>query len=195
MSTRWARFARGWVAALFATLIAAASHTLAGGGTPNLVSLALALAFSVLVCVALTGRSLSLLRTGLAVGASQVGFHLLFATLGGATGTVLSSGGHNHAGSMVFDVASSPVHHTSVWMYLAHAFAAIATIVVLRRGEAAFWGMRATLARFLVTILAGITRVPILVPRPARIELSVRAPRLFLFLTGSLQHRGPPALA
>ena len=31
MSTRWARFARGWLAAVFSTLIAAASHTIAGG--------------------------------------------------------------------------------------------------------------------------------------------------------------------
>jgi len=37
--------------------------------------------------------------------------------------------------------------------------------------------------------------VPVLTSRPAPIELPVRAPRLFLLLLGSLQHRGPPVLA
>ena len=133
MATRWARFARGWLAASFATLIAAASHAAAGGIAPNLVSVALALAFSGVACIALTGRSLSLVRTSLAVGGSQLAFHLLFSSLGGATGAAgVAGGAHDHAASSLALISTTPAHHTDGWMWLAHLAAAVLTVVVLR---------------------------------------------------------------
>lgn len=196
MSTRWARVTRGLLAASFATAIAAVSHFLAGGGTPNGVSIALVFAFSALVCIALTGRQLSLLRMSLAVAVSQMAFHVSFATIGGATGHVVS-GGHHSVPSIVLNssvLESSIEHHTSGWMWLAHALAAVATIVVLRRGEAAFWGMRDTALRFFAV---AFTLVPVVrvSPRTAPVVVHVEAPRHFVFLLGSLQHRGPPALS
>lgn len=197
MSTRWARFVRGWLAATFATLIAAASHAAAGGIPPTLVSIALALAFSGVACVLLTGRTLSLARTGIAVVGSQLAFHLVFSTMGGVTvAAVASTGPHVHGVASLAHTAGA-THHTDPGMWLAHAAAALLTIVVLRRGEAAFWGMRDTALRFLRTILPTTPRMPVVLTRatvtasPAR----VFAPRLFDLLRGSLQHRGPPARA
>jgi hypothetical protein len=197
MSTRWARFARGWLAATFATLIAAASHSAAGGIPPNLVSIALALAFSGVACILLTGRTLSLLRTSLAVAGSQLAFHLVFSSMGGAAIAATDPGSaHMHAAASLAHSGVAP-HHTDPAMWFAHAVAAVLTIAVLRRGEAAFWGMRDAALRFLRTVLPTSPRMPVAISRatvtasPAR----VFAPRLFILLLGSLQHRGPPARA
>ena len=197
MSTRWARFARGWLAATFATLIAAASHAAAGGIPPNVASIALALAFSGVACVLLTGRTLSLLRTSVAVVGSQLAFHLVFSSLGGAaTGAAESVAPHAHAAASLAHTAQA-AHHTDPAMWFAHAVAAVLTVIVLRKGEAAFWGMRDAALRFIGTILPTAPRMPVAITRatvtasPAR----VFPPRLFVLLIGSLQHRGPPARA
>lgn len=197
MSTRWARFARGWLAATFATLIAAASHAAAGGIPPNIASIALALAFSGVACVLLTGRTLSLARTSIAVGGSQLAFHLVFSTMGGATAAAVASTGPHVHGAASLAHTTGATHHTDPGMWFAHAAAAILTIVVLRRGEAAFWGMRDAGLRFWRTVLPTAPRMPVAITRatvtasPARVV----APRLFILLIGSLQHRGPPARA
>ena len=195
MSSRWARLSRGVLAAVFATLIASLSHALAGGGTPSTLSLAVSLAFSTLVCVALTGRRLSAVRMSLAVAISQFAFHGLFSTLGGATGHVVVTGHGSHAATSTL-VETTPVaaHHTSAWMWLAHALAAVATIAVLRRGERAFWHMRDTALRFVAVVFAAM---PVIVEhRSVEPGISrVDSPTVFEFLHGSLQHRGPPALS
>lgn len=66
MTTRWARFTRGWLGAVFSTFVAALSHTAGGGSGPGLLPVALCLAFAVIVCIGLAGRSLSLWRPRLA---------------------------------------------------------------------------------------------------------------------------------
>jgi len=194
------------LAATFATLIASLSHALAGGGTPSTLSLAISLAFSALVCVALTGRELSAGRMSLAVVISQFAFHGLFSSLGGATGGghtgVALVGGHGtHAATSTLldttnflETSTVAAHHTDGWMWAAHALAALATIAVLRFGERAFWGMRDAALRF-VTVFVGT--VPVLVEhRPVALVASrVDSPTVFDLLLGSLQHRGPPALS
>ena len=189
MGTRWARVIRGLVASGVATLVAALSHFLAGGGVPNAASIAVILTFSALVSIALTGRRLSLLRMSLAVVVSQFAFHALFATIGGATGSVVHSGGHAMHG--VIEVAPTVGHHTSAAMWFAHALAAAATIVVLRRGEAAFWSLRTAALRFLVVAFA-VARV-VAAPSTPPIHAEVTPRRLFLI--GSLQLRGPPVVS
>jgi len=190
MGTRWARVLRGVLAASTATLVAALSHFLAGGVAPNAVSVAIILTFSTLISIALTGRRLSLLRLSAAVVLSQFAFHALFATIGGATGSVAHASGHAVHGAI--ELVPSIAHHTSAGMWFAHALAALATIVVLRRGEAAFWGMHEAALRFLVVAFA-----------PLPLVAGVRAPHPFvarvtprrLFLIGALQLRGPPVVA
>ena len=78
MASRGSRLARGWAGAGFATAIAAASHTLAGGDAPNPLLLLLSLAVSGLVCCFLAGRVLSLGRLVAGVLLSQALFHGLF---------------------------------------------------------------------------------------------------------------------
>ncbi|MGV8884818.1 MAG: hypothetical protein ACOH1T_04420 [Microbacteriaceae bacterium] len=202
MATRWGRFGRGWLAAIFATLIAAVSHTAAGGMAPNALSIGVALAFSGVVCVLLTARTLSLLRSTVAVVISQLAFHILFSILAAApVGSASSGGAHLHGATPLltstFSSGSGDAHHTDPWMWFAHAGAALLTIAILRRGEAAFWGMRAAALRFLRTVFVSIPRVPVAIttatttPTPARVV----SPRIFVLLLGSLQHRGPPAMA
>lgn len=62
MTTRWARFARGWIAAIVSLFVAACSHSLAGGSLPAAAGIALSLAFSGATGVLLAGKTLSLAR-------------------------------------------------------------------------------------------------------------------------------------
>ena len=86
MSTRWARFARGWLTALFSTLIAAVSHTLAGG-PPGTLAVVVSLAFAGMLCVGLTGKRPSAVRLAASVGGSQLLFHQLFGSWGTRPGS------------------------------------------------------------------------------------------------------------
>ena len=88
MDSRWARVARGTVAAAFATFVAAFSHTLAGGATPAPFGLAVSLVISAMICTTLAGRTVSLLRLAASVAASQILFHSLFSGLGTPVGVV-----------------------------------------------------------------------------------------------------------
>ena len=79
MTPRHARALRGATAAWVATIVAATSHTMAGGGAP---SLALVVSLGILtspVAVLLVGRRPRAWRVGLTVLASQVFFHVAFA--------------------------------------------------------------------------------------------------------------------
>lgn len=82
--SRQARAAKALFVAVFSTLIALVSHVLAGGSVPGLPGILVPLAFSVFVCLPLSGRILSLPRLVLSVLASQMLFHWLFVL--GATG-------------------------------------------------------------------------------------------------------------
>jgi hypothetical protein len=200
MTTRWARFARGWLAAAFSTLVAAASHTLAGGTAPSAVSLALALAFAGIVCVALTGKTISPVRLSAAVVLSQGAFHAMFSTIGTATapGAGSGAGAHAHGASAHLMQGAAPagaaVHHQDAWMWLGHAAAAAVTIVALRYGEAAFWRMRGIALLLVRTVLAAVPAVPLL-PRAVRRPVAAGhlfVPRCIEFLRLSLGLRGPP---
>ena len=201
MTTRWARFARGWLAALFSTLVAAVSHTLAGGDSPSAISLALALAFGGITCVALTGKTISPLRLTAAVGLSQLAFHVMFSTIGtsGALVPTEGAGAHQHGASagllqVPLPAGGSAMHHQDGWMWLGHAVAAVVTIVALRYGEAAFWRMRGIALLLVRTVLAVVPAVPTL-PRARRravVSGHLFVPRCIEFLRLSLGLRGPP---
>jgi hypothetical protein len=201
MTTRWARFARGWLAALFSTLVAAASHTLAGGESPSAISLALALAFAGITCVALTGKTVSPLRLTAAVVLSQLAFHTMFSTIGTSTALAPTggTGAHQHGASAGLLQGASPVgesamHHQDARMWLGHAVAAAITIVALRYGEAAFWRMRGIALLLVRTVLAFVPAVPLLprTPRRAVVAGHLFMPRCTRFLRLSLGLRGPP---
>lgn len=78
MEVRHRRALRGTLAAAFATFVALTSHILGGGSFPTAMGVIVPLALSILVCVLLSGRHLSLPRLTVSVGISQTLFHLLF---------------------------------------------------------------------------------------------------------------------
>jgi len=190
MGTRWARFARGWAVALFSTLVAAGSHVAAGGGMPHLASLALALAFAGIVSIALTARRLSTARTAVSVVVSQAVFHGLFATIGGANGTVTGDG--HHRGIVIAAGASAAAVTLSLGMLLAHAVAAVLTIAALRGAGSVFWGLADLVARFVRTLLPDASPAPIATAAPRHPVSRADAPSFALLLVSSLRYRGPP---
>ena len=193
MATRWARFTRGMLAAIFSTLVASISHTLAGGDSPGLLALVVGLVFASLTCVALTGKRLSLTRLAIAVAISQFGFHGLFSSMGDFSGTVAVTHDHLTGTTVMTMPADVPAHHTGALMWLAHGVAALITIVALRHGESAFWSLRDLAGRVIRRLVTADTS-PIDAPAGVRVAAAARpfAPRFFDVLCWSLRYRGPP---
>lgn len=184
MDSRWARVARGSIAAAIATFVAAFSHTVAGGVGPSAFGLFASLVISVAVCTALAGRTLSIVRLAASVAISQVLFHTLFSSLG--TPVIVD----HDMGAMTVDAAA--LHpHAGPTMWLAHAVAALVTVVALRFGERAFWGMADT-ARLLLARLLPLVIPLFVVPRTAPLVERRFVPRDLALLLSSMRHRGPP---
>jgi hypothetical protein len=202
MTSRWARFTRGWIVALFSTFVAALSHTVGGAAAPGWLTIVGSLVFAAMFCVALSGRTLSFWRSAASVLVSQFMFHGLFAL--GASGGALSVGAadptqvHHHSALPVLvdqTVLSSSAHlaHDGTTMWLAHFGAAIVTIFALRFGERAFWGLVDNVRLGIRTLFApGHLAVP--VPAPHRIghDAPVFAPRDLILVLAALRYRGPP---
>lgn len=181
MHSRWARVARGVTAAAFATFVAAFSHVLSGG-TASWFGVAASFVISAMVCTVLTGRTLSLLRLAVSVGLSQFLFHALFSGVG--TPVVVEH-------SMSAMDAAIPHLHAAPTMWLAHAAAALVTVVALRFGAQAFWGVAGT-ARLLLSRLLPVVVPALDVPRPVVAVERRFVPRDLALLLSSMRHRGPP---
>lgn len=177
---------RGIAAALFSTLAAATSHSLAGG-TLSPVGLVLAATFATIVCIALAGRTLSAWRLAASVGLSQFVFHLAFSSIG-TGGTVTHTGHH----TMTVTADATAGFTTDGWMWAAHASAAVVTVLMLLHGEAAFWRLRELVLFALSSWLVPVPELPGVRREPTGL---VDRPRLFLLLRAALQYRGPPAIS
>ncbi|MEV8369931.1 hypothetical protein [Microbacterium sp. NPDC064584] len=193
MTSRAIRTLRGGIAAAVAIEVALLSHVLAGGAAPDALLVALTFVVSWIVCLALAGRRLSLVRLALAVGLSQFAFHAAFSVLGTPQAAAASGGAHAHH-AMTMDAAP---HATAMvaadpLMWAAHALAAVVTIAALYRGERA---VRALLEP-LVTLVRAVVHVVMVTPaRPrrlaaARIENSVLPGRRWVAEPAT--RRGPP---
>lgn len=193
MTSRAIRTLRGGIAAAVAIEVALLSHVLAGGAAPDALLVALTFVVSWIVCLALAGRRLSLVRLALAVGLSQFAFHAAFSVLGTPQAAAASGGAHAHH-AMTMDAAP---HATAMvaadpLMWAAHALAAVVTIAALYRGERA---VRALLEP-LVTLVRAVVHVVMVTPaRPrrlaaARIENSVLPGRRWIAEPAT--RRGPP---
>lgn len=201
MTTRWARFARGWIAALVSTFVAVFSHALAGGSIPGVAGIALCLSFSAIFCVLLAGKTLSLLRQAVSVAVSQFLFHGLFGLLADAPAPPAAGHGMSMDVSAGF-AATVPAQQAAVpmptdaRMWVGHAIAAAVTIVALRYGEHAFWNLF-RIARLALTRLFGL-RVAIGTTSPSGPHTvatdRARLPRPIDELLSALHHRGPPRL-
>jgi hypothetical protein len=202
VSTRVARVVRGLVVAIVALLVASLAHT-AGGGQIGAVGFAIAFAFSMLVSIALAGRSVSRVRVAIAVSFSQGVFHLLF---GVGAGDHFADAGHPASmGMAVMNpipaaarvVAAVPVSTPptpmpdSGWMWAAHALAAIVTIVTLVKAERAFWTLAEWVSYSLVRVFTLSQPVAVATTATAHAVRDVR-PLDTRFLIAGVSHRGPP---
>ncbi|WP_104162735.1 hypothetical protein [Cryobacterium sp. N22] len=199
MTTRWARFARGWIVAAVSTFVAALSHTVGGGAVPGLLAVVVSLAFAGIVSIALSGRTLSTWRLSAAVLVSQLIFHGLFSfgSAGGALVTTDAATAHaNHAGGI--SVSAMPAGTMSgtdhgLMMPFAHVLAAVVTVVALRFGERAFWGLFSTATVALKALVRVLVLTPIPnIPHAISASSAARPPRDLLVLLSPMRHRGPP---
>ncbi|WP_285114711.1 hypothetical protein [Leifsonia sp. fls2-241-R2A-40a] len=202
MGSRGARLTRGMLASGAAILVAALFHVAGGGSAPGLIPLALSLAFATLASVALTARRLSLWRLTLAVAVSQFLFHALF-TLGEGGARFSSAEGvaHLHAGSHpTMTLAAMPAAHTSDLspsMWMTHATAVLVTVIALRFGEQAFWGLFDTARVRIHRAADRLVVVPVPVSASAAMPGSAEPARLrdLGLPLARLRHRGPPVVA
>jgi hypothetical protein len=208
MPARAQRLARGWIVGLVATTVAAVSHSFAGGYQPGLLSFGSALVFAGMLGTFVIGRRPSLPRLAVAVGVSQLAFHLLFSLLGsggGATAPDSQSamfgmpGMSGMEGSPVSGPLAAPMtmsgpdHLADPGMWLAHAIAAALTILFLRRAELAVWTMLTRLGEVIATRLT-------VVLAPAPLAVAARVPGVPAptigpaerLLIASASRRGPP---
>lgn len=140
-SSRSTRALRGVAVAFFATFVSLASHVVAGGSIHGILNIALPLSLSLMFCILLSGKRLSLWRISAMVGFSQILFHLLFSMGSSASTASLTeqAGLGHHDMSMSLDMSNSAsasmMNHGDNTMLAAHIFAGLATMLVLQRSE------------------------------------------------------------
>jgi hypothetical protein len=162
-----ARVARGVLAGSLSAAVAAASHFAVDPARPAPLVLAAAVAAAIGVCVLLAGHRMGPVRLGAAVTLSQGAYHLLFSRPGTHTaGAVIGPGpehgaelttGHPHPPPVAMspDVALLGSEH---WlMLLVHLLAVVATYLLLRHGERAWWSVVDVLGAPVRRILAPAT--------------------------------------
>ncbi len=204
-SARGLRVVRGTLAAAIATFVALLSHVAAGGALPGWAGIVVPAILSMLVCIALAGRRLSLWRLSLAVAVSQVLFHTLFVLGMAAPSTGAAIGHAHHAAPVALAALSDAATASAVstaWaadaaMWVLHGLAAILTVAVLHRGERTAQRLM-VLARHAAAWVHRTLAAPLAVPRtllPRRavvtgdlVAVRIDAPHL-----RTLRRRGPPA--
>lgn len=192
---------RGSLGAVVATLLAAASHGLAGG-VITWASVAATVVFTLPLCVAFAGRVGSLWRLTAAIAAAQFLYHWMFAGLGLANSAEAGAGAGipvaPHAAHLAAlqsfspDLATAGAADAAMWV--GHAAAAVVTIALLHRGERAFLALRHALRRVLPD---RAPRTPAPLARPIR-ALGVLADvtlRDRLLTAAAITRRGPPRCA
>jgi hypothetical protein len=201
---RGARLARGSAIALFATFIASLAHTVGGGLAPGLLTVVLALAFSVPFAIATVGRQAGLVRASIAAIGAQLALHALY-SLGPAgapaqiTMTDASAGAlhahmspHVHVEQAAAEPAAAHGAHPATWMWLAHAAAAALTIVFIACTDRVLAAVVAS-ARG-IRLAWRLLTAPVAAPRRVgtrRPEASTARLARDLHLL-SRSHRGPP---
>jgi hypothetical protein len=202
LRSRRSRLASAWIVATVSTVVAATGHALAGGGTPSLVALVLALFASALLGTAVVGSRLSRRGTVAGVVLDQVIFHTFFSFFGASTASSsttapLGSGAHHAQHTALLTVANDASGESALTsaMVLSHLAAAVLAYAMLRGGVAAIAKALATIGSELRRSFdVGTAPTPISRPRLladwARATMRVAARHLDL-----PDRRGPPAVA
>jgi hypothetical protein len=189
MTPRAKRLARGWVVGVLATALAAASHAIAGGGTPSPLALGVGVVFGGMLSTFALSRRPSLPRLAISVGVTQLAFHAVFSMLGTA-GAMPS--GHRHDGAPLVLVAEPHAHADTPEMWLAHAVAGLLTLTLLRGAERALWHLLTELARLVITPFRRSVAVPVALARRRPLVSALPAPLVGRHPVSSLSRRGPP---
>lgn len=186
MTIRQLRLLRAAAASSVATLLAAVSHTVAGGSAPHpLLIVGVAVLLVPLVAV-LIGAKLSKARTALVVLVSQAAFHVTFQELGAPTVTNVISFGHQHGPPVLGEVSVAAL--PDALMVAGHVLAAIVTTALLWHGESV---VRAIAGWMLALLLVAVALVPADHRRPALL-VSHRHPLVDAVHGGAISRRGPP---
>lgn len=190
MTTRQLRLLRAASASSVATLLAAVSHTLAGGPAPHpLLVLALS-ALLIPVAAVLIGTRPARTRTALTVAVSQAIFHVVFQALGAPTDDgAVAVGAHVHHLPVLGPL--SPAALPDAAMLTGHAVAAALTVVLFWHGE----NMISAIACWVHAVLR---RAAVALPadheRPAALDLDLH-PLVDAVVATAVSRRGPPAFA
>lgn len=203
-SSRLPHLVRGSSAAGVATFAALFSHVIGGGAMPGLLGIVVPLLLSLMLCILLAGRKLSLTRLSVSVVASQTLFHTLFVLGTPSTGTVQQSGmpaGHHHGhGTMQMPLITEhtmTLVHGDLTMWVSHFIGAAITVFFLYRGEQAIHRLRALAEQFVEWLrhrLAVPMRLPIAsAPAGVRIAETSGWTVLSQLHASTLSRRGPPA--
>lgn len=190
MTSRQLRLLRAASASSVATLLAAASHTLAGGAAPHPLLVVAMATILVPAAAVLVGARPSRIRLALTVLVSQAAFHLVFQLLGSpVAGAVAGGHGHDLDLSSLGPVVASA--STDAAMLAGHVLAAALTTALLWRGESivrqiAGWVL-ALLRRAVASSQAQHER-----PEPLRSRLH---PLVEAVTTTPVSRRGPPVPA
>lgn len=204
MRVRHRRTLRGTLAAVFATFVALTSHILGGGSFPTAMGVIVPLALSILVCVLLAGRRLSLPRLTVSVGISQTLFHLLFSlftpvTSGSPTASARSDNGLAALlGSHSHHSPAHGAHHASMQstpgglVQTTHGSAAMPAAMDGSAGAAVEMHSHSSPTMLFAHCLAGIVtiamiywaeRLPIMLGDFARLIIRAVIPRLVVLRT------------
>lgn len=201
--SRLPHLVRGSSAAGIATFAALFSHVVGGGAMPGPRGIGVPLLLSLMVCILLAGRKLSLARLSVSVVASQTLFHTLF-VLGAPTAGAqmhMSGGAHHHGHGMIqMPVVSEQtitLVHGDATMWVSHFIGAAVTVFFLYRGEQAIHRLRALAEQFVAWVRHRLV-VPLRLPvatTPARIPVTVETSGwsvLSQLHASTLSRRGPP---
>lgn len=192
MTPRASRLLRGTLLGSVATLLAALSHSWAGGAVPDPLALALGAVFASFVGTVAVGRRGSLTRTAVAVAIGQLAFHLVFSLLG--SGAAVSGAAGPHAHHVMPTITANPleaVERGGAWMWLAHVAAGVLTVLYLRHLERRVWSV---LAGSALRALRVLDLAPAAMPAAPGAPLSAPAALHGVRLRHAISRRGPPLL-
>jgi len=193
--SRLGRLSKSLLVAGASTLMALLSHVAVGGAVPEAQGVLVPFALAAVVCLPLSGRLRSLPRLIPAVILSQLLYHWLF-VLGAPTDATLAAigGSGAHAGHAFVLLGGDAAASADALMWAAHAGAALATILLIRRGETAVVALVRLVRLVAAAILPALPAdTPLATaPRSAGPTSRPHGIPLLELLDASTSRRGPP---